>query len=63
MRCECGCGFAGEDPVVQFLIEEALATLLDGQETIAAAHELQAAQVASAAADAQAAAKAALEGF
>ena len=28
-RCECGCGWEGEDPVTQFLIEEAAFLVLE----------------------------------
>lgn len=38
MRCECGCGIEGEDPVTQYLVEEAVLTAYDLHE--AAAHEL-----------------------
>jgi len=30
VRCECGCGYEGEDPVGQYLLEEALLAMLDG---------------------------------
>lgn len=30
VRCECGCGYEGEDLVAQFLLEEALFEMLDG---------------------------------
>ena len=29
MHCECGCGYEGEDPVAQYLLEEALLEMLD----------------------------------
>lgn len=29
MTCECGCGYEGEDPVGQYLLEEALLEMLD----------------------------------
>jgi len=29
VTCECGCGFEGEDPVGQYLLEEALLEMLD----------------------------------
>ncbi len=61
MRCECGCGFEGEDPVTQLLIEEALALRLDGEDAIAAAREAHASELAAAVAAAQQDAKKALE--
>lgn len=41
MTCECGCGYQGEDPVAQYLLEEACMTALDAFEIAidAAAHE------------------------
>lgn len=33
MRCECGCGYEGEDPVAQYLLEEALMTRLGQHDT------------------------------
>lgn len=30
MSCECGCGYEGQDPVGQYLLEEALLEMLDG---------------------------------
>lgn len=32
MRCECGCGFEGEDTLAQWLLEEALIFLLEQTE-------------------------------
>jgi hypothetical protein len=32
VRCECGCGFEGEDDVAQFLLEEALVIAATEQE-------------------------------
>jgi hypothetical protein len=29
VTCECGCGYEGEDPVGQYLLEEALLEMLD----------------------------------
>ncbi len=29
MRCECGCGWEGEDPVTQLLLEETAFVLLE----------------------------------
>ena len=63
MSCECGCGYEGEDPVAQYLLEEACMTALEQFETainLAAAeerereHALSAAQAAVAQAVAEA---------
>lgn len=39
MRCECGCGYEGEDAVGQYLLEEALLEMLDGIKLAAAQQE------------------------
>jgi len=62
VRCECGCGFEGEDEVVQFLIEEALAILDERREALAELAGLQEREHMSAVEQAKAEAKAALEG-
>lgn len=33
VQCECGCGFEGEDPVAQYLLEEALMARLEQHDT------------------------------
>jgi hypothetical protein len=32
VRCECGCGWEGEDEVTQYLLEECALLILDAQE-------------------------------
>ena len=39
MRCECGCGYEGEDPVGQYLLEEALLEMLDAVKLYVAQQE------------------------
>lgn len=62
VRCECGCGFEGEDEVVQFLLEEALAILVEGDEAIAELGAVKEREISSAIEQATVAAKAALQG-
>lgn len=35
MRCDCGCGYEGEDDVAQYLIEEAVFEYVEMQERLA----------------------------
>lgn len=43
-RCECGCGWEGEDPVTQYLLEEAGLLLLDAAEARAESEAVEDAQ-------------------
>lgn len=35
VRCECGCGFEGIDPVAEYLLEEALLEMLEAAKLVA----------------------------
>jgi hypothetical protein len=39
VRCECGCGYEGEDEVTQYLIEEAAFETAEWQERLAEVRE------------------------
>lgn len=48
LRCECGCGYEGEDEVWQFMIEEALMYRLDLENAAAKRQAAEDAAVAEA---------------
>lgn len=61
MRCECGCGYEGPDPVVQWLLEEALLIRLDAQRELDELQQLEQQALTAAVDEARREAIAALE--